>query len=74
MTASCQRLPLVKHMSTATIPPMKLSTTTYARKKREFRDSMRKRKFVLKQLWVHPKDWDEVYAIASILREKRIGS
>ena len=52
---------------------MKLSTTTYARKKREFRDSMRKRKFVLKQLWVHPKDWDEVYAIASILREKRIG-
>ena len=50
---------------------MKLSQQYAARKKREERQRMRERGFVLRQLWVHPKDWPTVSAMVVALRDGR---
>lgn len=45
-----------------------------AARQAEMRDRMRKLGFVLRQLWVHPKDWDAVKKYVAAKRKRRAGS
>lgn len=44
-----------------------------AERKRDERERMRDRGFVLKQFWVHPSDWERVKAHLEKLLRKRGG-
>lgn len=50
---------------------MKLSQEYAARKKREERQRMRLKGYILRQMWVHPKDWPSVSAMVVALKEGR---
>lgn len=48
-----------------------LSPKTPAQRKRDERTRMRERGFVLRQFWVHPKDWDRVRKYLERVMRKR---
>lgn len=45
-----------------------------AARQAEMRDRMRKQGFVLRQLWVHPKDWEAVKKYVAAKRKSRAGA
>ncbi len=50
---------------------MKLSQQYAAKKKREERTRMRLKGYILRQMWVHPKDWPSVSAMLRGLKDDR---
>jgi hypothetical protein len=71
MPTSSANFPLVNYMSAASLQRMKPSTKYAARKKREERERMRSRGFILRQLWAHPADWPSISALSAALRGRR---
>lgn len=48
-----------------------MSAMTVVERKQAERDRMRKAGFVLRQFWVHPKDWPRVQKYLALTRKRR---
>jgi hypothetical protein len=48
-----------------------MTAKSHAERKRDERERMRERGYVLRQFWVHPKDWDRVSTYVRRVNKKR---